>query len=308
MGEWYGTCMLSGMPIEYEEPVVGFILEASHNIDRNFLNGFSYPYEMFRPISVSIKGKYDRYGCITKVEKTPHIDWLLEDEFASLKIKKIGTLLDKVERGYVFSKGMKYVKEEDWQKVDKMFADPNKGIFGLNVPRQTGLVLVRQDLYDAALEMMSAVQSWGNEVIKDAMTEGAVAYWTRYEDHLTNPPVDKKEKEHTEFMLHEAHCDDRNIFCDNLRSMRGREHAGIQGLQYYILRKVKDANTTKIPEVDYFTKEVIDFYLFGTFLYIMNIAWRPYCGKGGRGTSWEKTRDFYSKVVQIAEDKMAANT
>jgi hypothetical protein len=84
MGCWNGTCGLSRLPIGWNDEVYAFILLRP----RELMNGTSglisdiYTRDQYLPILPPIKGRYDDYGALDKVEET----WVTKE------LKKIITL------------------------------------------------------------------------------------------------------------------------------------------------------------------------------------------------------------------------
>lgn len=71
MGCWNGTCLLSNLPIRYNERAVGYVIKYNLHKDAMLikLNGVCYSHDYAKPISLPIRGMYDDYGGIEDYEK-----------------------------------------------------------------------------------------------------------------------------------------------------------------------------------------------------------------------------------------------
>ena len=158
MGCWNGTCMISKLPIMSGEPVVGLFLVGGI-FSRSNVDGRSYPTDLWSPIGLPIRGRYNDYGNIEEVEPghektlkvilkkiqaSPYID--PDNECHQFKMPTdIDELLEQVERGYAGYKGYKNF--------------------------QLGLALVRQEVWDFASEAGLSYKDYGDKTEGERMRE-----------------------------------------------------------------------------------------------------------------------------------------
>lgn len=122
MGSWHGTCALTNLPIRAGDKVRGFILiprEGQGPIRGIACGGVCYSDHLFYPLTLSIKGRYDDSGSMTKIATDANTAAILEwandlikdgkllvpvDEYAKKvknvrKFGNIANLIKAIERG-----------------------------------------------------------------------------------------------------------------------------------------------------------------------------------------------------------------
>ena len=94
MGCWNGTCAISQTSINYQDEVVGIILESNTYGDKGThipnCGGFCYSNELYKPMLVPFYGKYDTYGSIDEIESTKLSKMLTKDLYDPDICKRCG--------------------------------------------------------------------------------------------------------------------------------------------------------------------------------------------------------------------------
>lgn len=90
MGFWHGTCLLSRLPIRYDDPCAALIIAQKPTGKNNtYCNG------LYEPVSHIIYGKYDAYGTLKDVENA---DWHENDLRTNLHIHVLNYNPDEPEK------------------------------------------------------------------------------------------------------------------------------------------------------------------------------------------------------------------
>lgn len=153
MGCFFGTCVISRLPISVDDPAL-FIILRPKRVSRRSHTGASYRNEHWSPAFVPIVGKYDDYGSIRKIQKT-YAEELLLDVVTNKagRYKNLRTLVRNIERGHT-----------KCTMKDMM-------ISGMSGKRQAryGHCLARRDVWDAVITFMrtNKFQSWQEETGED---------------------------------------------------------------------------------------------------------------------------------------------
>lgn len=97
MEKWIESDMLSGLPIQYGDPIVAFLVaECRHRV--GYSDRSSFPDEKWQPISMPIRGTYDGYGGIENIENYKELNTALRKlqndqagniKFHNFKIRQI---------------------------------------------------------------------------------------------------------------------------------------------------------------------------------------------------------------------------
>lgn len=68
MGDWAQTCLVSHLPIQEGDPVVGFLLVSAGRLASDSPLAFETPADLYQPLTPSFCGVYDGYGTVSLTE------------------------------------------------------------------------------------------------------------------------------------------------------------------------------------------------------------------------------------------------
>ncbi len=139
MGYWNETCMLTGLPIQTGEDVVGYFIAR-----RRVPDGKTYPNAFYAPVTTPIYGQYDGYGRMENVRPGTPADKLLQ--VAGVKTKHNGKYEDIIEPD-VLACALRANTEHN------LFI-PDSGKLRTYCPAY--LVMVRREFHDTAMTAMNS--------------------------------------------------------------------------------------------------------------------------------------------------------
>ena len=136
MGCFNHKCNFSQLPIQYDDRVVVIIGVVPEKLDTTVMS-IGMP---FTPISVPIRGYYNDYGSIERVDRTPAIDVL--EKFFDLKVEEI---VDYAER---CSCGCEDQVEEDGVKVNKVLEELKANCYSAERGLALSYIMVHERIFD----------------------------------------------------------------------------------------------------------------------------------------------------------------
>lgn len=131
MGCWDETCMLSNLPIGYNDSIVAYLISYDNYKDQKDFSGTCYTTDKSFPISLPIKCKYNDYGSIQDYNEN------------DLAIKHLE---------YMFKFKMPHILE--------MLQDDNlhtESIYG-NEMAGVGLIMIHEEIYKTAINEISTIR------------------------------------------------------------------------------------------------------------------------------------------------------
>lgn len=134
MGCWSSTCMISNLPISYQDEIKLIILKPRNNIPSIIgCSGYVYSNDLLDPAFFQLSGTYNDYGLIENIEK----DWnyeLIENYCKKTYGKKI--FIDRK-------------TEEDWDLLKFLRGIEREGMKDeKDEPINLSFVMIRKDIWD----------------------------------------------------------------------------------------------------------------------------------------------------------------
>ena len=171
MGCWNATCGLTQLPILHGEKVLLYILKPTDHREQ----GRCYPDELFKPYFLPIKGQYNDYGGIEKVEKNIVSKLLLAAINMNLNDNDIVTREDK--RDYYHQLASEKIKHKGNYLI--LYTDENGGVDRKytfktkikDIPTLVDHILdsklkcgFRKYDYDDTFDIKYSVEEYGNKI------------------------------------------------------------------------------------------------------------------------------------------------
>lgn len=105
MGEWFGTCAITQIPIKEDEETVCFIMR-THDVAKHVIGGkggFSESNDLYLPITLPLFGLYDGVGKIKDIKNKNHIKDAVQDQLIKdFKKRNINDQDLKINVGYAY--------------------------------------------------------------------------------------------------------------------------------------------------------------------------------------------------------------
>ena len=144
MGCWNEVCMMSGLPILYNEPVYAFVLMPRVDVTRE--GAVCYKDDKYVPVGFPIKGKYNDYGGIDDIQYLEILDRFFQTSFDYLT-------------EYTDEDFNKTFVKYEWESMQKFIDDiASRDVYTRlangNVHR-LALTMIHCELYDSLLEEIS---------------------------------------------------------------------------------------------------------------------------------------------------------
>lgn len=173
MGCWNGTCMLTHLPIMGGDPVVAFLIEVSSAAASG--GAPCYSTDRGAPLTLAIKGVYDDYGSIEKIEP--------ESEALAMSFLN----LDKLSAANADEK-------DAWDRVDfeSLQSICSQGAERGNLrvacsyqekANEAGLALMHRGAFEAAVEAAGKLKDWhsvsARERVEKVLQEGLAKWRSR---------------------------------------------------------------------------------------------------------------------------------
>ncbi len=161
MGCWNGTCLLSGLNIDYGDSVKAMFVLSNQNMSGT---GTVYPYEWYSPLFLPFSGCYDSYGRVDKIDdsdskktydalmagvcESPDVDTSSDHELNRFKMPdNMEGLVHQAERGYL---GYEYHDKK----------------------RPVGLMMAHEHIWNEAVERIKKCPArWGEGTMEGDITK-----------------------------------------------------------------------------------------------------------------------------------------
>jgi hypothetical protein len=125
MGSWYGTCLISNLPIYMGDEVVFFTLKRKFDVNVRHCNAD----DLYEPLLYPVVGEYDDYGSIENVKENFS---MLEEYFKDVELT-----------------------QNHWDKDNDVFQNIERGNYNRH-----SFALIHKDIYDALLEKTKDRGEW----------------------------------------------------------------------------------------------------------------------------------------------------
>jgi len=272
MGCWNETCALTHLPITYGDRAVYLpIAEVAHYGNYKIPICYYYPSDMFQVSGLPIRGTYNDYGTLEKVDDTSSM---------ALTVKCFQKLLED-----------KKLTIEDWKDSDG--PTEIKDIYSLQEliererlfyggKRAIGFMAMHEEFYDAITD----------RILKRKLIPNNNTFKNEIEECLKKA---KKNKDILEVIYKIDRSDSTEEEIIRKRTMRSIEieskdnevfsffngEAGVRNNQFldgilYLEAVLKDMSNVVL------IKDVIDLFAFNTALRLMRVMYAPQCGKGSQ--------------------------
>lgn len=308
--------MISQLPIHAGEPIRLFLLERNAYEELKG-GGFCSHNDVFKPLSYALRGVYDDYGSIEKVEESETSDLLLTyfknitEESSLINTDKrdkvtadeitVDYLTREVERGHLYhikkTDLETYItdmlgKEKDYDKQEKLgdemrrYSAKEKGVFAA--------VMIREDVYQLAISSVLKAKNWRGENCADIVDAQIKKFIEARQTILgiTDP--------HDKMLAVLRLSDDTKLF-----GGFSTEHLSFRFYSEIISRlidpaEVIDGREEKLMAVVAKTKE---YMAFTWFLSMTRKAWMPQSGAGSQqgwyGDDFTAFNDFYNGMPEL---------
>ena len=161
MGYWNGTCLLSGLNINYRDNVKAMFALSNQNMSGS---GTIHPHEWYSPLFLPFSGRYDMYGRVDKIDdsdskktydalmagicESPDVDTSKSHELVRFKMpNNMEDLVRQAERGHL---GYEYHDKK----------------------RPVGLMMVHEHIWDKAVERIKKCPArWGEGTMEENITK-----------------------------------------------------------------------------------------------------------------------------------------
>ena len=139
MGSWNATCLLSNLPIIYNEPIKLIPLVKKEERELNYI-GSVYPNDTWEPMWMVLEGRYNDYGSICDVQQNSFTKKLFEVLRQLKKDTRLSIASDH------------YDLKGDFDTIEEFFSFAERARIYL-YERIVGFALCRADAWDALVKM-----------------------------------------------------------------------------------------------------------------------------------------------------------
>jgi hypothetical protein len=282
MGCWHGTCGLTNLAIHAGEPIRLFVIRGGWAVEPS---GFSYPGDGWVPVGPALKGAYDDYGGIEKVEDAWHIGAMLDELNPDIVAKKSEPGLGNAVKTPL--------------GLDAFLEQLERDRLALRDKSKLGLFMVHEFAYRAAIAPAPGVSPWDRAVPADAMrAEGLLAIEWMGKNR-------KKIKERLSFM-------ELSLFKGDIptKSERGF-NPFVQALsaahesreQFGWMREALLAALGDPAAAEGVVADLAEFFSFRTAMVSLRRAWAPQAGKGSQDDNRAHARAMAEATIAYVDAK-----
>jgi hypothetical protein len=150
MGSWDGTCMVSQLPIGWNDKIKVFLLQQVSSLAENG-GGYTSCSPIYRAMSLPLTGIYDTYGCVEEVEDDISSQVLIHC------LPEIVAGVQITERAKSYWNNTKKKEElTDWDKLMQFLLFVERGgVTKKNYQGEkvgVGLVMIREEIYNFCVD------------------------------------------------------------------------------------------------------------------------------------------------------------
>jgi hypothetical protein len=293
MGSWDGTCMVSQLPISYEDKIKVFLLQQVSSLAENG-GGYTSCSPIYRAMSLPLTGIYDTYGCVEEVE---------DDINSQVLIHCLPGIVNGVqitERAKEYWSGTKKKEDPtDWDKLMQflLFVERD-GVTKKNYQGEkvgVGLVMIREEIYnfcvDHGRKSFDDVESgaWNNVPEKASELKKTLL------EMASRPAPDKKDSEAQSTSLSDSFQVREEIsrIFGTFSLMPIREALSCASLY----QNFENTKTLPVETIGPLFDSMMEVFYFESFLEATRKAWMVQTGKGAQ----EWGLDGYHAHIALAQ-------
>lgn len=249
MGSWNGTCGLTNLPITSGERAVWLPLMSTRHPGAIYYN----PSDLYMPMGFAIRGSYNDYGCIEKIDETTPAKLMLEYFKDLIKIKELINVSenkhDKMALKTIDDL-VKLVEREYLVTIDSS-NDVLKGLRATG--RLVGCMMFHEKAYDCVLTEISGRIPYGKNKTTEFYIVQQIKKWM---NEISSDEHDR--------MFNMSHYRFVRYVEDNL-----------SGGSYYLDRIYKEKLKSMIPAI-------VEHYLFHIAMNYLRKMYMPQNGSGSQ--------------------------
>jgi len=275
MGCWNETCALTNLPICSGDRAVYLpITEVAHHGDYKIPICYYYSSDRFQVSGLPIRGTYNDYGTLEKVDDTPSM---------ALTVKCYQKLLKDKELTIEDSRHSDDPTEiKDVYSLQKLI-ERERLFYGSK--RSIGFMAMHEEFYDAIIDKILKRKMYpNNNTFKDEIEKCLKKTKKEYDDI------------ETEYEIKETDSVEKQIKSMSKKFIaQGRVYGELSGFfsygngernqllkgEMYLEAILKDMDNKAL------IKEVVDLFAFDTALGLMRVMYAPQCGKGSQSREYD---------------------
>jgi len=269
MGCWNATCQISQLPILHDTPIRFVLLKQSNRYSRG-----CYATDFWDPCLVPLRGVYDDYGSIEKIEECFNFEmWksIIASSLVELPQGENAYRHPPVKRTDSFSDFLKNLREE-------------RVYFNVGLSKQALVLptMIREDVYQYILSIIPFKGYSVKEFSEQCATTLSLIDSMEALKGQSDKPIDKMA-----FLLtHKSNSITKDLFkYDSFLD------------KMYMDKKLKEPDPV-------FMKEIVDFLNVRYFVNHLRITWHPQTGDGSQSAEFELAKKFHKGIAAIADTEL----